>query len=232
MPTHRPKILSIGTANPPKKYTQADIISRFRAENPLVRAMFNASHIKTRYLYLPPPDPDGRPVESQGELLRKHRKGALELGEQAIAKALQPLGIATEDVDYLCCVSSTGFMLPGLTAMYIKHLGFRSNCHRTDVVGMGCNAGLNALNPVVNWAKSNPTKTALMVCCEVNSALYVYDDSIATGVVNSLFGDGCAAIVVRSEEHDDHQSAPQTLAPHVLGFASHIITEAWDAMRY
>ena len=81
-------------------------------------------------------------------------------------------------------------MLPGLTAMFIKHLGFRVDCHRADLVGMGCNAGLNGLNPTANWCRANPGRTALMVCCEVNSALYVYDDTMATGVVNSLFMTG------------------------------------------
>ena len=31
--------------------------------------------------------------------------------------------------------------------MFIKRLGFRVDCHRADLVGMGCNAGLNGLNP-------------------------------------------------------------------------------------
>ena len=80
--------------------------------------------------------------------------------------------------------------------MFIKHLGFRTDCHRMDLVGMGCNAGLNGLNPVTSWVKANPGRLAMMICCEVNSALYIYDDTIGTGVVNSLFGDGCAAITV------------------------------------
>ena len=83
---------------------------------------------------------------------------------------------------------------------------------------MGCNAGLNGLNPVTAWAAANPGKLAMMVCCEVNSALYVYDDTIGTGVVNSLFGDGCAAILVRSDIQDDAAFAPQ-----VLHFESHLI---------
>jgi predicted naringenin-chalcone synthase len=223
----RARILSVGTANPPERYTQEEILDRYRAANPEVRALFKASHIAHRYLYLPPADAEGRPVESQAELLAKHRRGALEMGRKAITEALDALDLKPTDVDYLCCISSTGFMLPGLTAMFIRHLGFRVDCHRADLVGMGCNAGLNGLNPVSNWAVANPGKVALMVCCEVNSALYIYDDTVETGVVNSLFGDGCAAIVVRADTADEPR-----FAPSVLGFYSHIIPETWEAMSY
>ncbi|MEC8379195.1 MAG: 3,5-dihydroxyphenylacetyl-CoA synthase DpgA [Myxococcota bacterium] len=222
-----PRILSVGTSVPPNRYTQQDIIDRFRVANPTVRKIFSASHIEGRHLYLPEPDESGVPHESQAQLLAKHRKGALELGKQAISRCLESTDYGPEDIDMLCCISSSGFMLPGLTAMFIKHLGFRTDCHRMDLVGMGCNAGLNGLNPVTSWVKANPGRLAMMICCEVNSALYIYDDSIGTGVVNSLFGDGCAAIMMRADHQDDRQ-----LAPAVLSFASHIIPETWRAMSY
>jgi len=227
MLSNRPRILSVGTANPPDRYTQEDILRIYRAANPAVRELFKASHIKSRHLYLPEPDPDGRPMETQGQLLQKHRRGALEMGTKAIGDALAAIDLSPKDIDYICCVNSTGFMLPGLTAMYIRHLGFREDCHRIDVVGMGCNAGLNALNPLASWALANPGRSALQVCCEVNSALYVYDDTLDSGVVNSLFGDGCAAIVVRADPRDEPR-----FAPRILGFNSHIIPEEWAAMHY
>lgn len=220
------RILSVGTSNPPNRYSQSDILDLFRVANPTVRNMFKASHIEGRHLVLPEPTEDGIPREDQTALLRKHRVWSLKLAEEAVRKALEPQGIGTKDIDYLCCITSTGMMLPGLTAMFIKHLGFRVDCHRTDVVGMGCNAGLNGLNPTANWCAANPGRNALMICCEVNSALYVYDDEITTGVVNSLFGDGCAAVLLRCEPPDD------TMAPQITDFYSHIIPEAWGAMRY
>lgn len=223
----RARILSIGTSHPPDRYTQQDILDRFRVANPNVRELFGASHIDGRYLVLPEADADGRPTETQAQLLTKHRRWSLRLGAEAIERCLEKVGLTTGDIDFLCCVTSTGFLLPGLTAMFVKHLGFRVDCHRADIVGMGCNAGLNGLNPTVSWAQSNPGGNALMVCCEVNSALYVYDDTVNTGVVNSLFGDGCAAVLVRAHEQDEPQ-----FAPRVLGFKSHLIPDAWDAMMY
>ena len=227
MLTTRPRILSVGTALPPQRYTQAEVLALYKSKNPAVEELFSASHIASRHLYLPKSEGDERPDETQAQLLAKMRHGAMEIAPQAIERCLAPMGLSTADIDMLCCVTSSGFMLPGLTAMLIRHFGFRVNCHRMDIVGMGCNAGLNALNPVSAWAAANPGKNALMVCCEINSALYIYEDNVATGVVNSLFGDGCSAILVRADTADEPR-----FAPSILGFYSHIIPETWDAMHY
>jgi 3,5-dihydroxyphenylacetyl-CoA synthase len=223
----RPRILSVGTANPPDRWRQEDLLDRYRVEDERIRSLFTSSHIKTRHLYLPPAGPDGAPVETQGDLLRKHLAGAMEIGPQAVDRCLEPLGLGVRDVDYLCCITTTGFLAPGLSAHLMKRMGFREDCSRADIVGMGCNAGLNGLNPVASWAMSNPGKNALMVSMEICSAAYVFDDSMRTAIVNSLFGDGAAAILVRASERDERQFAPK-----ILGFNSHIIPEAIGAMRY
>lgn len=223
----RPRILSVGTANPPNRYRQADLLEFFRVEDPRIRSLFTASHIETRHLYLPPADPEGRPSETQGELLAKHRRGAMEIGPQAIERCLAPLGLGVRDVDHLTCLTTTGYLTPGLSALYIKEMGFRVDCSRADIVGMGCNAGLNGLNLVSAWAMANPGKNALMVCTEVCSAAYVFDHTMRTAIVNSLFGDGAAAILVRASERDE-----RSFTPKILGFASHIIPAAVGAMRY
>jgi len=224
----RPRLLSVGCANPPNRYTQADIPKLFNIEKPSIRSLFGSTHIQTRHLYLPEPDPDGGvSEESQGELLQKHLRGALEIGPEAVRRCLEPEGMTVEDIDYLCVVTTTGFMAPGLTAWVMKTMGFREDCSRMDVVGMGCNAGLNALNPVASWARANPGKNALMLCVEICSAAYVFDETFRTAIVNSLFGDGAAAVLVRADPKDERRDAPA-----VLGFNSHIITPAIGAMRF
>ena len=223
----RPRLIALGTANPPQRYRQEDLLARFKVDDPRIRSLFTSSHIRTRHLYLPEPGPSGAPEETQGQLLAKHRRGAIEIGGAAIRAALADAGIGPEQVDYLCCLTSTGWLTPGLTAIFIRELGFRTDCARADVVGMGCNAGLNGLNVVSSWALANPGKTALLACVEVCSAAYVFDGTMRTAIVNSLFGDGAAAVVVRSSELDDRRFAPE-----VLGFESRIIPEAIGAMRF
>ena len=220
-------MLSVGTANPPDRYRQQDIIELFEVPDPRIRRLFHSTHIQTRHLYLPPASEKGTPEETQGDLLRKHLRGALEIGPQAIHRCLGPLGIKVTDIDYLCCITTTGFLAPGLTAHLIKDMGFREDCGRVDIVGMGCNAGLNGLNPLAGWVMANPGCYALMVCVEVCSAAYVFDNTLRTAIVNSLFGDGAAALLVRADPADE-----PLFAPRILGFNSHIIPAAIGAMRY
>src|SRR5207248_7471181 len=130
------------------------------------------------------------------ELLRKHVSGGLDMARRAVAKCLASSGLGPDDIGYLCCVSSTGFISPGFSALLIKELALPHTCSRVDVVGMGCNAGLNALTTVTHWAAANPGRYALMVCIEVCSAAYVFDGTMRSSVVNSLFGVGCGAVVV------------------------------------
>ena len=220
------RILSVGCANPPRQYEQRSIPDLFGVEDPRIRSLFSASHIRTRNLYLPEPTDEGVPQESQGELIAKHRAGTLDMGVQAIEEALERAQLTPQEIDYLCCITTSGFLCPGLTAILIKHMGFREDCSRADIVGMGCNAALNGLNPVASWAMANPGKNALMACIEVNSAAYVFDDSLRTAIVNSLFGDGSAAIIVRAEEREKGEG------PQIHGFNSHIIPPAIEAMRF
>lgn len=227
MTNPRPRILSVATANPDTWYRQSEVIERYHVADPRIRSLFGSGHIRGRHLILPPPDPDGQPNETQGELLAKHLRGAKDFGARAVRRCLEAEGLEPSQVDFLACITTTGFMAPGLSAHLVGELGMRANCARLDVVGMGCNAGLNGLNPVANWALANPGGNAVLACIEVCSAAYVFDNTLRTAVVNSLFGDGAAAALVRSADGDDPRFAPQ-----VLGFESHIITPAIGAMRY
>jgi alkylresorcinol/alkylpyrone synthase/polyketide synthase Type III len=221
------RLVAVGTANSQDAYTQHEVLERFGVTDRRVRSAFLNGGITRRFLTIPLANDDGTPdVESQGDLLRKHRVQGIEMGSQAIHNCLAEANAGIKDVRYLCCVTSTGLLTPGLSALLIRELGLPRDCERLDVVGMGCNAGLNGLQAVSNWAKAHPGELALMLCVEVCSAAYVFDGTIATAVVNSLFGDGAAAVAIRSD------AEPETAEPQLIKFASRLIPEAIDAMRF
>lgn len=226
--TRQARMLSVGTAHPPQQYSQQDLLDLFQVTDKRIIALFGNSHIRSRYLYLPPRNGAGRvPDETNVDLLEKHRRGALDLGSEAIERALAPLGVRPHEVDYLSCVTSTGMLCPGLSALYIKQLGFRANTRRVDIVGMGCNAGLNALQNVADFCFAHPGRLALLVCAEICSGAYVFDMTMRTAVVNSLFGDGVAALAAGSGP-----ALARHAGPAILDFESHIIPEAIAAMRF
>ncbi|MGG8410251.1 hypothetical protein ACM614_28685 [Streptomyces sp. 12297] len=195
------RLVGVGTAVPATSYTQTELLDAFRIDDPRIRSVFLNSAIQRRHLTLPPEGSDGRRVpERQGELLGKHRQQAVDMAVRAVTECLKESGAAPGDIRYLCCVTSTGFLTPGLSALVLRELGIERHCGRLDIVGMGCNAGLNALNAVSGWARANPGQLAVMVCAEACSAAYVFDGTMQTSVVNSLFGDGAAAIAAVAHE--------------------------------
>jgi len=224
-------IASVGSAFPPASYSQDEVGELLGLRNRVVRKLLEAPHIRRRHLYLPPADPvTGRiPPESPADLHAKFRAGALEIGVQAVERALRGASLTPADVDHLVCVTSTGFLVPGLSSLFARELGLGPRLVRSDIVGMGCNAGLNGMNPLVQWARTHPGRVALLVCCEINSAMYVADDTPRTGIVNSIFGDGAAAAVITTGAGRGRASGPR---PQVLDFESFSIPEQWAAMRF
>jgi polyketide synthase Type III len=223
-----PRIAGVGTAVSGKAYTQQELLDIFRVTDPRVRSLFLNSAILRRYLSLPPVTDDGtRAVEAQGDLLDKHKALAVDMGARAIDACVKNAGAAIDDIGHLCCVTSTGFLTPGLTALLIREMGIAPRCSRIDIVGMGCNGGLNALGVTAAWSAAHPRQLAVLLCAEACSAAYVFDSTMRTAVVNSLFGDGAAAVALAGDD-----ILPAAGGPRVLSFASHIITDALGAMRY
>ncbi|MFI0982560.1 3,5-dihydroxyphenylacetyl-CoA synthase DpgA [Streptomyces sp. NPDC021093] len=224
----------------------------FGITDPRVRSVFLNSAIERRNLTLPPLADDGtRADETQGDLLRKHVTTGIEMGREAVEACLKDAGATLADVRYLCCVTTTGLLTPGFSALLIKELGIDRHCSRLDVVGMGCNAGLNGLTAVAGWAHDHPGELAVMVCIEACSAAYVFDGTMRSSVVNSLFGDGSGAVAVLSQGQQGQQGQLGQLGQHgeadkavtehgenidpgpgLLRFSSCIIPEAVGAMRY
>ncbi|WP_405798405.1 3,5-dihydroxyphenylacetyl-CoA synthase DpgA [Streptomyces sp. NBC_01506] len=227
----RPRALGVGTAVTPTSYTQQEVLDAFEITDPKIRSVFLNSAIERRHLTLPPPDGAGRRVpEPQGDLLDKHKAKAVEMGAEALRACLKRAGAELSDLRHLCCVTSTGLLTPGLSALLIRELGIDRHVSRSDIVGMGCNAGLNALGVVSGWATAHPGELAVVLCAEACSAAYAMDSTMRTAVVNSLFGDGAAAIAIRSGP--DPHDAPVPEGPRILKFASCLIPDAVDAMRY
>ena len=217
----------VGTATSSKSYSQMELLDIFRVTDRRIRSIFLHSAIDRRYLTLPDTDEGGSlRIETQSELLNKHRRCATDIGARAIQACIDSLDARTSDISFLCCVTTTGFLSPGLSAYISRELGLAADCTRLDVVGMGCNGGLNALNVTSAWAQANPGKLAIMLCVEICSAGYVIDETLRAGVVNSLFGDGAAALGLTAV------SADKAAGAAIVRFHSRIITEAIGAMRY
>jgi 3,5-dihydroxyphenylacetyl-CoA synthase len=223
-----PRIVSVGTTNPPKTYTQQELVELFKADDPRLVQFFTNSHIKQRHLILPEPDGEGNLPDEDGEaLLNKHRHWSVKLGAEAVEGCMSGKGLTPQDVDFLVTVTTTGMLCPSLSSLVSARLDMRRDVQRIDLVGMGCNGGMNGLFTVARFAKANPGANVVLLSAEICSAGYVFDMTMRTAVVNSLFGDAVAAVLVRANEEDD-----ATDGARLLDFESYLVSEVSQEMRY
>lgn len=225
----RTRILSTGTAVPETRFTQEEAARLMGVGSAKAKRFFEHGHIKTRHLLLPKNGVQSEILreETPLELREKFLHHSTRIIRTALEQALKKARLNIKDVDYIACVTSTGFVVPGLSALVIEELGLNPGTQRVDIVGMGCNAGLNGLQSVSNWCSNNPEKIGVLVCCELCSCIYTFDDSENTALVNSLFGDGVVAAVLKNSATQEDPSHPS-----ILHFSSHLIGNSLDLLRF
>jgi predicted naringenin-chalcone synthase len=189
-----PRILAVGTANPPTRFTQEEALALAGYTDARRRGFFLNSRIDGRYLAI---ERDGfRSTESLDELNARFRKASVEMGRQAVLRALQQAGRQPNDLDFLATATCTGRLCPSLDAILIRELALRSDVQRVHVGDTGCAAALVALQQAVNHLRAFPDHLAVVAAVEVSSASYFLDDALETAVANAIFADGAGAAVL------------------------------------
>ncbi len=204
-----PRILAVGTANPPTRFTQEQALALAGYRDARRRGFFLNSQIEGRYLAI---DRDGfHPTESLDELNARFRKTSVELGCRAVLGALERAGRQPYDLDFLATTTCTGRLCPSLDAVLIRELGLRRDIQRVHVGDTGCAAALVALQQAVNHLRAFPHHLAVVVAIEVSSASYFLDDALETAVANAIFADGAGAAVL-----DCGDKGPEIVAHRTL----------------
>lgn len=220
MTSLHPRILSVKTGHPPGAFTQEEIVALMGISDPRRVRFFEHPHIHRRHFLF-----DGNfREESMEEQRRKFQENAPRLSSVVIREALAESSVNPEDVACLVAVTASGFFTPGLSVMVTREMAFSPATHRLDLSGIGCHAGVTALQATSDWCEANPGKTAVLLCAELGSCIYNLDPSDNNALVNSLFGDGIAVIVLCAEEKKD--------GAHLLGFRSHLIPHTEEFLRF
>ena len=198
-----PRILGLGTANPAQRYTQREIYDQSvrhfpRYAHPRIEQIFMNSDIDYRHFCLDLST--FVPDESADDLHSRFEEHSVVLGCLAAERCLADSGLGIADVDYIVAVTCTGYLCPGLSALFVKALGMRTDVQRADLVGMGCAGAMPGLQRAFEYVKAYPERRALVVTVEICSACYYVDDSLETVVGNAICADGAAAAVVGEGE--------------------------------
>jgi predicted naringenin-chalcone synthase len=189
-----PKIAAVATATPPRRFTQGGVLELAGYEDQVRRGFFANSQIDGRYLYL---DPDRvRAGETVDELNDRFCRGALEIGEAAIRRALARAGWEPADLDFLATTTCTGRMTPSLDAHLIARLGCRPDVQRVHVGDSGCASAMVALQQAWNHLAAFPSHRALVLAVEICSAAYFLDHRLESAVAHAIFADGAGALAL------------------------------------
>lgn len=215
-------IESIATANPPYCVSQQDagrrmqlvegISPSLRKRIPLIYSLSGIErrftcvrdyqHDRTEEFEFYPKNWTLDPTPSTGARNEKYKASVLPIAYEAAKTALTQSGVARDEITHVIAVTCTGFFAPGLDIHLVKELGLRPSAARIVIGFMGCYAAFNALRTAHAICQSQPNARVLIVCAELCSLHFQIKDALESVVVNSLFADGAAAMVVaaRSEE--------------------------------
>ncbi|MFB3920682.1 MAG: type III polyketide synthase [Terriglobia bacterium] len=209
-----PRILAIGTANPPHRFTQKDVYRMAGYQSRRILEIFENSDIDYRHFYIDPLNP--RNDETPDELNQRFLKGAMETGCHAVCRCLESAGLSTRNVDMLSVCTCTGYVCPDVGTRLIGHMKFRSDVERAPMVGLGCAGAMPTLQRVWDYARARPGRKALMLAVEICSASYYIDNTLETVVGNAICGDGAAAFLLSTEPLDGAR------LPEVVDFETYL----------
>ena len=176
-----------------------------------IARLYKKTRIATRRMAVDPLDAEFDALRREPATIR-NRMGlfyqhAVPLAVEVAGRALAGVPHAAAEIGLLVFVTSTGFIAPGVDVAIIKQLGLSPGVSRVVVNFMGCAAAMNGLRTAADYVRAHPDMKAMVVCIELCSVNAVFADDINDVIISSLFGDGCAAVVVGASQ------VQQLLAP-------------------
>jgi alkylresorcinol/alkylpyrone synthase len=195
-------IASVGSALPKHYYPQAVLGASLKKywngqlDNlDVVDRMHRNSAIDGRHLALPV-DAYYK-LNTWGEANDAWIECAMELGQQALCRALAGAGLSPQDTDALFVVSVTGIASPSLDARLVNLMRMSPRVKRMPIFGLGCVGGAAGIARAADYVRGFPNHVAALLSVKLCSLTIQKEDvSIANLISSALFGDGAAAVVV------------------------------------
>ncbi|QNI38174.1 type III polyketide synthase [Edaphobacter albus] len=211
------RITSVGTAFPPHRYPQAVITEALKERMQDKLAMPEVmdrlhTNCGVDYRHIMFPLETLGSISGFGPTNDAWIQGAMQLGQEAIQKALDQAGLTPADISAIFFTSVTGIACPSIDARLVNRMGFPHDIKRTPIFGLGCVAGAAGIARAADYVRAYPKQYALLLSVELCSLTWQeQDSSMAALVACGLFGDGAAAVVLAGEE-TPHALKPTSVA--------------------
>ncbi|MGJ3248171.1 MAG: type III polyketide synthase [Elainellaceae cyanobacterium] len=221
-----PVIESIATETPEYTIQQSDAaqvvanLSNLEHNRHRIEKLYRNTQIDTRHLAINLLSDEAIAFsKSTGNIesrMQRYQKYAVPLAERVAQQAIESASVQMkthecgepdsdikDSIHQIVFVSSTGFVAPGVDVALIEKLGLRRDIARVTVNFMGCAAAMNGLRVACDHVRAYPTHKVLLVCLELSSVNAAFEDNLNDVIIHSIFGDGCAAVVVGAREGAD-----------------------------
>ncbi len=226
------RIASVASAFPQHYYRQEVLVAglknywRDRLVNPGILDRLDES-MKVDGRYTARPIDFYLKMETWGQANDAWIEVGLDIGEQALCRAMVSAGIQPHELNALFVTSVTGIAAPSLDARLINRLGLSPNIKRIPIFGLGCVAGAAGISRAADYVRGYPGQAAALLSIELCSLTLQRDDiSMAHLISAMLFGDGAAAtVVVGSEVESD---GPEILATKSVFYPNTERVMGWD----
>jgi len=226
------KIASVASAFPKDYYPQEVLVEalkndwRHRLPNPDILDRLDES-MKVDGRYLVRPIEFYEELETWGQANDAWIAAGLELGEEALCRALQDAGLPPNKLSAIFVTSITGIAAPSLDARLVNRMGLSTNIKRIPIFGLGCVAGAAGLSRAADYVRGFPGQAAALLSVELCSlTLQRHDLSMAHLISALLFGDGAAAIIMFGG--DMKCNGPEVLATKSSFYPNTERVMGWD----
>jgi 3,5-dihydroxyphenylacetyl-CoA synthase len=219
-----PRILSVGTANPPERFTQQEAFQLAGYHSQRILEIFLNSDIDHRHFYVDRQNPNR--YETPDELNQRYLRGALETGCHAVHRCLEGAGLPPGGVDLFLVCTCTGYLCPDLGSRLIGHMQFRPDVQRAPLLGLGCAGAVPTLQRAWDYAQAHPGRRALLLTVEICSASYYLDNTLETVIGNAICADGAAAVLISTQAHNGSRF------PEILDFETFLNPDYLDKVGF
>jgi alkylresorcinol/alkylpyrone synthase len=226
------RISSAASALPSHYYPQKVLLEAFRKywgpkieRFDVLERLHAATQVEGRYLTLPL---ERYPLSTWGEANNIWIEAAVDLGHEAICKAMQLAGTSARDVGAFFFVSITGVASPSVDALLMNRMGLSPRTKRIPIFGLGCVAGAAGIARAADYVRAFPEEAALLLSVELCSLTIQQDDlSVANLISSGLFGDGAAAVIVSGAEVEA-SDGPEIIATRSVFYPDTEYVMGWD----
>ncbi|MBD8062164.1 type III polyketide synthase [Oceanitalea stevensii] len=226
------ELLAVEPVLPEYRYSQGeltdalvDIIGLDERGERLIRRIHAGCGVDARHVALP--------LEQYAELLDFGQTNdafiaaAVDLGAEALTRALDSAGLAPEELDLVVSTTITGLAVPSLEARIAEKVGLRRDVVRLPIVGLGCMAGAAGTARLHDLLAGRPGSVGALVSVELCSLTVQRGDASGANLVASgLFGDGAGAVVATSS------GVATAGLPRVVAAASRLYPGTQDVMGW